>query len=383
MWHAIATCTAIALAARSGLASDAALGTPGGMVDWLVPPGETYHPQTDAEKQEGRRAGRKLPTPELLQPTLDPALPAYQPRKDLKLSGTFHGASSDVLVALMNLWIERFAAYYPAVHISIAPPYAGSLGAKELIKSSVDFVAMSRELKPDDITEFSARFGYAPTSIPFCGGSYRHFGFLDAIGFIVHPDNPLRRLDYTQIDALFSSTRLRGAAPIRTWGELGLTGEWADKPIHVYAIKPWNGFEEFVRQRVLSDAGKRGEWRDTLDFQEVVFPVAGKVASDRYGIGYTGLAYLDQPVKVLPLGVDARGPFIAPSYENVASARYPLSRLMYLTANKPPGKALPAAMEEFLRFILSREGQQAVLQQAVFLPLRGSQASASIALLAK
>jgi phosphate transport system substrate-binding protein len=353
------------------------------MVNWLVGPGETHQPQTEAEKQAGIRAGRKAPAPELLQPTLDPALGAYRPRKDLKLSGSFRGASSDVLVALVNLWIKRFEAYYPGVQIRIAPPYAGSLGAKELIKESVDFVAMSRELKPDDITEFSARFGYAPTSIPFCGGSYRHFGFLDAIGFIVHPDNPLQKLDYAQVDALFSSTRLRGGAPIRTWGELGLTGEWADKPIHVYAIKPWNGFEEFVRQRVLSTGGKRGEWRSDLGFEDLVFPMAGKVAGDRYAIGYTGLAYLDVPVKVLPLAMDVHGPFWAPTYENVASAQYPLSRLMYLAVNKAPSKPLPPALEEFLRFILSREGQQAVLDLAVFLPLRASQAADSSALLAK
>ena len=162
-----------------------------------------------------------------------------------------------------------------------------------------------------------------------------------------------------------------------------MTGEWANKPIHIYGVKPWNGFEEFVRQRVLSIPGKRGEWRDGITFDTVVFPIAGRVANDPYGIGYAGLAYLDAPVKLLALAPQSPGPTIAPTYENVARAEYPLSRLIYLNLNKAPGKPLPPALEEFLRFILSREGQQVVLDERIFIPLRASQAAASLTLLTK
>jgi phosphate transport system substrate-binding protein len=111
-----------------------------------------------------------------------------------------------------------------------------------------------------------------------------------------------------------------------------------------------------------------------------VFPLAGRVAEDRYGIGYSGLAYLDAPVKVIALSGDDSRPY-PPTYENVATARYPLSRLVYLNINRVPGKPLPAAIEEFIRFILSREGQQIVLDQAIYLPLRESQAAKSRGLL--
>jgi len=347
----------------------------GGMVEWLTPALPSNKKQTDAEAEAGRKFGRPAPALEILQPTLDAALPAYQPRKDLKLSGNFKGAASDVLPGLVKLWIDGFKKYYPNVNIDVPPPYAGSLGAKELVKGNLDFVFVSRELKPDDVTEFKAKFGYDPLSVPISGGSYRHFGFLDAVGFFVNKENPLEKISFDQLDTILSSTHHRGGAPITTWGQLGLKGEWADKPIHIYAIKPWNGFEEFIRQRVLSYNGKRGEWRNDLHFDLVVFPIAHHIAEDRFGIGYSGLAYLDAGVKVLPLGESENGPFYAPTYENVAKASYPLSRLIFFNTNKTPGKPLNPAIEEFLRYILSRDGQQMILKQALYMPLRSEQAN--------
>ena len=349
-------------------------------VEWVVPAVPTNKPQTAEQAEAGRQRGRELPPPEILQPRLDAALPDYLPRKE-KLSGTFKGASSDVLTMLVGMWFEKFRKYHPDVKLAISPPYAGSLGAIELVKGDLDFVFVSRELKPDDIRDFKAKFGYDPLSVPVVGGSYRHFGALDAMAFYVHKDNPLEKITYQQIDAIYSSTHHRGGNAITKWGEVGLTGEWADKPIQAWGIKPWNGFEEFIRQRILSVGDKRGEWRDDIHFEKVVFPMAGRVAADRYAIGYTGIAYLDAAVKVIPVAEKPAGPFVAPTYENVALAAYPLSRLIYFNTNKAPGKPLAPALEEFLRFVLSREGQQVVLEHARYVPLRGFQADAARALL--
>jgi len=350
-------------------------------VEWTTPALPSNHPQTDAEAEAGQKTGRKLPTPEILQPKLDPALPAYQPRASSELSGHFKAAASDVLPGLVRTWIAQFQKLYPSVNIELDPPYAGSLGAKELVAGRLDLAFVSRELRPDDITDFRAKFAYDPLSVPISGGSYRHYGFLDAVSFFVHKDNPLERISFGQLDAILSSTRHRGGQPIATWGQLGLKGEWADQPVHIYGIQPWNGFEEFVRQRVLSLPGKRGEWRDGIHYDKVVFPIARQVAEDRYGIGYSGLAYLDAGVKMLALAADGSGPYYAPTYENVALAVYPLSRLIYLNLNKAPGKPLAPAVEEFLRFILSKQGQQIVLDQALYMPLRAWQAESSGALL--
>ena len=157
---------------------------------------------------------------------------------------------------------------------------------------------------------------------------------------------------------------------------MGLTGEWADKKIEVYGIKPWNGFEEFIRQKILSPDGKRGEWREDIHFEKVVFPLAANVADSRYALGYSGLAYIDAPVRMLPLVESEGQAAVEPSYENVALAKYPLTRLVYFNVNKEPGKPLPPALSELVRFILSKEGQQVVRDHGIFLPLRESQAAA-------
>jgi phosphate transport system substrate-binding protein len=352
------------------------------MVEWVIPAVPTNKPQTPEMAESGRQRGRELPPPEALQPRLDPALPAFVPRKE-KLTGTFKGASSDVLTVVAQKWFEKFKHYHPDVTLTISPPYAGSLGAIELIKGDLDFVFVSRELKPDDIKGFKEKFGYDPLSVPIMGGSYRHFGALDAIAFYVHKDNPLEKITYEQIDAIYSATRHRGGKPIRTWGELGLTGEWADKPIKAWGIKPWNGFEEFVRQRVLSVGDKRGEWREDIGYEKVVFPMAKRVADDRYAIGYSGVAYLDQPLKVIPVSEGRGKPFESPTYEAVAAATYPLSRVVFFNTNKAPGKPLNPALDEFLRFVLSREGQQIVLDHARYIPLRGHQVQEARALMSR
>lgn len=347
-------------------------------VEWVVPALPINHPQTPADEEFGRTHGRKLPPAETLQPTLDRELPDYQ-ATGTALSGTYKAAASDVLPGLVKQWIADFRRYYPNVNIDLEPPYAGSLGAKELIKGDLDLVFVSRELKPDDISEFRARFGYDPLSVPISGGSYRHFGFLDAVAFLVNKDNPIEKLTFDQLDGVLSATHLRSGKAYSTWGDLGLAGDWADKPIHIYGVKPWNGFEEFIRQRVLSTPGHRGEWRDGINFEKVVFPLAAHVAEDRYGIAYTGVAYIDSGVKVVPLARSEKEEAVAPTYENVARAEYPLSRLIYANLNSGPGKPLPPALAELLKFIVSKQGQQVVLNHAIYLPLRNWQAKGSVA----
>lgn len=352
------------------------------MVEWVQPAAAELPLRSEEEKEHGMEVGRKLPQPEFLQPALDPEMSPFTPRLERDTAGSVIGGASDILPGLVHRWIDAFNEIYPNLRIEISTPYAGSLGMLEVIAGNYDFVFVSRELKPTDIASFSQKYGYAPLSVPVSGGTYRHYGFLDAIGFFVHVDNPLNKLSIEQIDRLYSRTLHRGGTSITTWGELGLDGEWADRPVHLYGVEPWNGFEEFVRQRVLSVDGKRGEWRDGIAFSHTAFPLAEQVANDPLGIGYTGLAYITDGVKMLPLAVRSSGDaYVAPSYEHVADASYPLSRLIYFNANKAPGRPLSPILDEFLRFILSREGQQLILDQAVYIPLRGAQTRSALALL--
>jgi len=368
--------TCLALAWTPNGAQSAA--TKDDAVEWVAPAVPSAALRSEKEKAQGVELGRTEPDPELLQPALDEELPDYQPVDRASISGRYKAAGSDILPRLVNTWIDAFQAIYPNVEIVLSPPYAGSLGALELIAGNVDFVFVSRELKPTDIAGFEAKYGYPPLSIPIVAGSYRHYGFLDALAVFVHSSNPLEEISLKQLDAAFSSTRHRGGSVIETWGDLGLEGDWAERPVMRFGVEPWNGFEEFFRQRVLNVGGRRGEWRSDVHFDKVVFPVAGRVAEVPNAIGYSGIAYLDAPVRVLPIRLEPAGPPVAPSYENVAMALYPLSRLVYFNVNRPAGQELPGATRELLRFILSRQGQNIVREHGIFLPLRAHQAEESL-----
>lgn len=349
-----------------------------GPIIWALPAPSEALPQTDEEKAQNQAVGRVLPTPEVLQPELDTTLVPFEPTLTERPPVSFHVGASDILPRLVEAWVAKYQQYYPDFELTIDTPMAGSLGTLELIEGNVDFVFVSRELKPTDITEFEDKFGYGPFSIPISGGSYRHYGFLDAMAFMVHKDNPIESLTYEQIDSIFSSTRHHGGEEITTWGQLGLTGEWADKPIHTYGIKPWNGFEEFIRQRVLSVGDERGEWREDVHFDPVFFPIARRISADDSGIGYTGLSVVNSAVKVVPIQETADAEPVSPTYEAVATTEYPLTRVVYLNANKNPDEPLPPALDEFLRFVLSKDGQQVVRDMGIFLPLRSHQVEASL-----
>jgi len=348
----------------------------------------TNVPQTPEQVERGREVGRALPQKELLQPSLDSALRSFRPAYGKKqLQGDIKCASSDVLPGLAKKWAAELKSYYPKVNVSIEPPYAGSLGAIELIKGNLDCVFVSRELKPTDVSTFKDAFGYAPFSVPISGGSYRHFGFLDSVAFAVNKANPIEKLSFDQLDRILSTTHNRGGTPIKTWGDLGLGGDWADEPIHIVGIKPWNGFEEFVRQNVMDASGKRGEWRnetspdEDVTFYPTVFDVAGDIARDRYALGYTGMAYVDEPVKLLGLSQHDGEPGVSPTYENVARATYPLSRVIYLNSNNDPAKPANPILSELTKLILSKQGQEIVQDQGIYMPLRSEQAMKSKALL--
>lgn len=350
-----------------------ATAAPPATVEWLLPAAVAHPPQTDTQKQAGRLHGRPLPQREFLQPKLDAKLPIFVPANGVALKDRFTVAASDILPGLVRGWVRAFQKFYPNVQISFEPPFEGSLAAKHLKQGKVSIAFVSRELKPSYIAAFTHSHGYPPVSVPVSGGSYRHFGFLDAVVFFVNQKNPIDRLSLAQLDSVLSQPAMGERGSATTWGQLGATGTWAKQPIHVYGIKPWNGFEEFVRERVLDAAGHQRHWRSDLHFDETVFPIARRVSADPDGIGYAGLAFVDAPVKIISVGTD--GHYFAPTYANVASAAYPLSRLIYANVDLKPGSRLPKAEEEFLRFILSRQGQQVVLNQGVFLPLRSFQAS--------
>lgn len=327
----------------------------------------------------GARLGaqRARPSPEpLYNAKVDPSLRPYRSPGAVP-AGSLTGICSETFPDLVKLWIVGFRRHHPEVTIEVAPT-GGGVGSKALAEGQVDFAAVTREISPADEDQFVKHYGYKPLEIAVVGGSYRSYGFTDALTFFVHKDNPVERLSFEQLDAIYSKTRLRGAnAPILTWGQAGLEGEWADRPIHAWGVQPWNGFEQFIRLRVL----KGGEWRDNLDTEKLVIPLPDRVAADRLAIGYSGIAYLKPGVGVKRIAVseNPNGPFLSGTFEEVASQAYPLARVMYFYVNRPTGRPVDPKLAEFLRYILSRDGQQAAVQDAIYTPLPQRLVQASLA----
>ncbi|MFC5520638.1 PstS family phosphate ABC transporter substrate-binding protein [Polaromonas jejuensis] len=349
-------------------------------------------PAVDAQASAAAwaRDGRLLPEPEVLQPRLDPDLPAYQPCSAQPLRGSIEGSVPAILPKLVHRWAAAFQARQPDVRISAPPPYLAPQGSlsppmQKFLDGGSDFAFVSRDMAASDIAAFRRAHGVAPQAIPVAGGAWRHFGFVDAVAVVVNDANPLRGVTLAQLDAVFSSSRLRGHGPVRTWGDLGVT-EWADKPVHVVGAASWKGAQASARaivvhERVLSLGSRQGQWRDDVMANGTEADVPGQVAADPYAIGFTGMGHLVAGIKTVPLAQEAGGPPVDASYENVALARYPLSRVAHIVLARVAGRPLEPALREFVRFILSREGQQIVLDQGVMLPLRAVQVEAARRLL--
>jgi phosphate transport system substrate-binding protein len=295
---------------------------------------------------------------------VDPAIPAYKPVAHL--AGSLRGVESNTVTNLLQLWVAGFTWIYPDVHFQVDIGGSGQ-GGPRLTAGTADFAFISRELMGREVTPFIEKFGRKPMDIEVSGGSYAVKAFTDAVVFIVNKDNPLDHISFDQLDAIYSATHNRGVkSPITTWGQLGLTGDWADKPIHAWGVEIPNGYDVFVNMHVLAN----GQWREGIQSQPTVIPLSDKVAADRYAISYTGLAWNDNPnTKVLALSVHDSGPYHPASFQEVAAQTYPLSRVIYMFFNQPPGRPVNPVLLEFLRYILSQQGQQQIVEDGIFTPL--------------
>jgi phosphate transport system substrate-binding protein len=339
-----------------------------------------------APGESSDRAGNAVPLPtrERHQPPLDDALPTYQPCLAQPLQGTFEGSVPAILPNLTGRWIAAFQQRHPGVHLRTPPPYLAPQGKlnqslQQFLDGQSDFAFVSRDLSPVDTSAYLRSHGINAVPIPVVGGSWRHFGFIDAVGVIVNEANPVQSLTLAQLDAVFSKSRLRGHAEVRTWGDLGVAA-WADKPVHVVGAAAWTGKEPsaraiFVHDKVLSAGPLKGQWRGDLRADGREADVPDQVAANPYAVGFTGLGHLVPGVRAI--AISEGGGAIAPTYEDVSLGRYPLARVGYIALSRKPGQPIAPALQEFVRFILSKEGQQIVLDQGIMLPLRTQQVEAA------
>ncbi len=285
--------------------------------------------------------------------TLDPSLPTYSQASGV--SGNISSVGSDTLANLMTMWAEEFGKIYPNVNIQIQA--AGSSTAPPaLTEGTSNLGPMSRKMKDNEIEDFESKHGYKPTAIPVA---------IDALAVYVNKDNPIKGLSIPQVDAIMSSTRKCGhASDIINWGQAGLTGDWASKPIQLYGRNSVSGTYGFFKDEALC----KGDYKSNVNEQPGSASVVQAVTTSANGIGYSGIGYSTSGVKAIALSHKEGGAFVEPTPENATSGAYPLSRFLYIYVNKKPNEPLAPLEKEFIKMVLSKTGQQVVIKDG-YIPL--------------
>jgi len=273
---------------------------------------------------------------------IDSGLPPYE--KVDGISGRIRSVGSDTLIDEMMRWSKGFMALYPGVKIEVEGKGSATAPAA-LIAGASQFGPMSRPMSTEESTEFEKKYGYKVTQFRVA---------VDALAVYVNKDNPIACLTLQEVNRIFSSTRrVAFGGNIAIWGDAGLTGDWAVKPITLYGRNEISGTYAFFKEMALYD----GDYKPEVQKQPSSESVVEKVANDRYAIGYSGIGYKTPGVRTVPLAVAGGATCYDTSAEAAYSRQYPLARYLYISVNKKPDAALDSVSREFIKYILSRDGQ--------------------------
>jgi phosphate transport system substrate-binding protein len=320
-------------------------------------------------------------------------LPQYVPEQ--KVSGTlrFWGSNYFTDSPLAEWWAAAFKKYHPDVTFDFH--LKTTLHAiPGLIMGVSDIGPMGRQITFPEMLSFQREFNRMPTGIVAVTGSYNVSGWNPPIGVYLNKDNPLSKLSLEQLDGIFGAERsgawrdltwdttlARGPEKnIRTWGQLGLTGEWADKPVHVYGYNLQFNFPQEIESRAFGGISKK--WNEKLiEYDNLVLPdnslkLAGQLmledlAKDPYGIAYVagGAAWVTPAIKTVALSVKTGGPAYELTMDNVRERTYPMYADVFFWINRDPKGPVDPKVREFIRFVLSRDGQELVQKDGKYLPL--------------
>jgi phosphate transport system substrate-binding protein len=318
-------------------------------------------------------------------------LPDYQPGKPL--TGTIRQWGSNYLAdSMLAKYLEGgFRHYQPGVKFedNLSSTF---IGMASLYMGRADLAAMGRRATWDELQAFQRVLDSPPVEIAMATGSLDVAGWTFALVVMVNRDNPLAHLTLAQLDGIFGAERdggwkgnqwdpgaARGPEKnLRTWGQLGLTGEWANQPIHVYGYNLNYHFPRDFAEKVMGGGYKwnegmhefsNGAKADGSNLISAGDLLVKAVGDDRYGITYTCIRYRTPQVKTLEIAGGPAGPFVAPTLVTVQNRTYPLAREVYYYTIRAPGKPIDPLVQEFLRFVLSRQGQEAVQRDGKYLPM--------------
>lgn len=281
---------------------------------------------------------------------VDPDLPDYKPVAGV--SGNIVSVGSDTMNNMMTLWAEGFLEMYPNVRVEIEGK-GSSTAPVALSAGTSNFGPMSRSMRDSEIESFEDRYGYPPVGLP---------ASVDMLAVFVHRDNPIEGLSLEQLDGIFSSTQRSGAESITTWGDAGLEGDWANRNISIYGRNAASGTYGYFKENALFG----GDYRNSVREQPGSSSVVQGVASERNAIGYSGIGYQTADVRAVPLKRAGDERYYEASPED--AAEYPLSRFLRVYVNHQPGSELDPIRREFIKYIYSKQGQEAVVRDG-FLPV--------------
>ena len=268
------------------------------------------------------------------------------------VTGKAVSVGSDTMANMMEFWAEQFEILYPQASIEVDAT-GSSTAPPALVEGVANIGAMSRDMKPSEIRAFERTYGYRPTVLKVA---------IDAIAIFVERSNPINGLTLKQIDAIYSVTRFCGGAEnIKSWQQLGINFAAQDPSIKVFGRNSVSGTHGSFKSLALC----QGDFKNNVNEQPGSASVVLSVASTRAGIGYAAVGYKTAGVRALPIGKTNES-FIPLNSETVSDGRYPFSRFLYLIVNKHPNRPLPFLEREFLRFVLSKQGQQLVSRDGYF-----------------
>jgi phosphate transport system substrate-binding protein len=273
---------------------------------------------------------------------LDQSLPPY--KTVTGIAGQIKSVGSDTLNNAMELWAKGFGERYPDAKIIIEGK-GSATAPPALLDGTSQFGPMSRSMTIAETDAFEKKYGYKVSNLAVA---------VDALAVYVNKDNPIRCLTVEQVDRIFSSTRKgSGGKSIDTWGDAGLTGEWATKPISLYGRNDLSGTHEFFREIALFS----GDYKQEVKPQPGSEAVVRNVADNKFAIGYSGIGYKTDGVRAVPLAITFGRECYDTSAEATYSGNYPIARYLYIYFNKKPNEQIDSLRGEFIKYILSRDGQ--------------------------
>jgi phosphate transport system substrate-binding protein len=287
-----------------------------------------------------------------LMSSLDPKIPSYRLVSDL--TGTLSFAGSDTMKPLADSWLAGFRQRYPGLTINKVETRGPDTGLAALLEHRTEIAAMSRRMTSEEISVFVKEYGYEPTEVPVAN---------DALAIFVHKDNPITGLSFEELDAIFCRERRRGLDyAIETWGLVGLVDEWFEAPVRLYGRNGKSSTASLFREEVCKGGTLRPQLVDAPGSASVVLDLT----RDPQGIGFSAIAYRASEVKPVPIAAVKGGRYVEPTFLTAMDGSYPLKRNLYLYIAKPPKASANPALTEFVRFTLSRQGQQLTLDHGYF-----------------